>query len=236
MNETNTLSINVEAPNGQTKGNAGTNPLKSFKEYYLGVFIQPRPTFDALVQDKRRVRFGLSAVTITAFLYTLFYFMAAASGGAPSTFKPWLAIPIEQYFYYNRFLVAPSMFMSWILAAGITQLLSRLFGGKGSFEDTTAVFGFGISVACWSTLIHDLTDGFLGFIGAIDMRAYEEALNSPTIWRTILWILFAIYFVWFPVLFSKGVGAAHGLRRRPAVFLGILAFVIYQFVFLIFNR
>lgn len=49
-------------------------------------------------------------------------------------------------------------------------------------------------MAAWSTLIHDLTDGFLGAIGVIDMKAYELALNSPTVWRNLLWTLFAIYF------------------------------------------
>ena len=86
------------------------------------------------------------------------------------------------YYYYNQFWLAPSMFGCWILAAGTAHLLSRLFSGKGSFEDTLSVFGFEITIATLFALLHDLPDSFLGAIGILDMRWYELALNSPTIW------------------------------------------------------
>jgi hypothetical protein len=210
--------------------------LRSFKDYYLAMFLKPSRTFDALMADDRRLLFGTLAVLIPAFLYTLFYFMASSAGGAPSTFKPWLAIPSEVYYHYERFILAPSMLMSWIMAAALAQLLSRLFSGRGSFEDNLSVFGFGISIASWSLLVHDLADGFLGFIGVLDMKAYELALNTPTIWRTIFWCLSLVYFVWYMLLFSKGVRSAQRLQRGPAIFVGITSFIVYQFVFLIFNR
>jgi hypothetical protein len=33
------------------------------------------------------------------------------------------------------------MFLCWVLASGVVQLLSRLFSGGGSFEDTAAAGG-----------------------------------------------------------------------------------------------
>jgi hypothetical protein len=209
---------------------------KSFGDYYWGVIARPRRGFEALLADNRRLKFGILALSITAVLYTLFYMFATIGGGAPSTFKPWLAIPIEEYYRYNQFLLAPSMFMCWILAAGVVQLLSRLFSGKGSFEDTLSVLGFGISIASWSTLIHDLTDGFLGAVGIINLKEYEAILNGPTFWRSLLWFLFTLYLIFFILFFSKGIGAAHKLRPGPAAFLGVVAFLVYQFVFVIFNR
>ncbi len=93
--------------------------LRSFREYYLGMFLKPRQTYDALMADSRRLKFGTLAVLIPALLYTLFYFMASAAGGAPSTFKPWLAIPTEVYCYFqkaselpNTSAVAPQF--SWV--------------------------------------------------------------------------------------------------------------------------
>ena len=208
--------------------------MNSFKHYYFQTIIRPRRTFDALVVDPRRLRYGIGALAIMAVLYTFVYIFLIFGGGQP--FKPWLAIPDEVYYRYNVFFVAPSMFMAWILAAGVTQLLGHLFAGQGSFEDTLSVLGFGIGIASWSTAIHDLLTSFLGAVHIIDQREYEHILNSPTLWRTLLWIQFAIYLLWFLLLFSKGIGAAQRLRRGPAIFLGVIAFVIYQFVFLIFNR
>jgi hypothetical protein len=219
---------------------AGAMPVpmrsKSFKDYYFGTILRPGRTFTALLADERRLRFGLYAILINVVLYTLVYVFLSAAGAAPSSFTPWLAIPEQVYYQYDRFILAPSMLMCWILAAGIAQLVSRAFSGKGSFEDMLSVFGFGISIACLASLLHDFTDSFLGAIGLLNLREYEVILNSPTIWRTILWILYTLSFILFLVLFPKGVAAAQRIRRGPAVLVGVLAFIAYQGMFLVFNR
>jgi hypothetical protein len=207
---------------------------KSFRKYYIDLIIRPGKTYELLVSDDRMLGFGFRAVLITAVLYTFVYVFLILGGGQP--FHPWLAIPPEIYYRYNVFFVAPSMFMGWILSAGVVQLISRLFSGKGSFEQTLSVIGFGISVASWSTLIHDLLTSFLGALHVISQRNYEVALNSPTVWRTLLWIQFAIYLSWFIVLFATGIGKAQGLKGWRTVLLGFIAFICYQMFFLIFNR
>jgi hypothetical protein len=45
--------------------------LKSFKDYYLGTIFRPHKTFEALMTDSRRLKSGLIALLINAFLYTL---------------------------------------------------------------------------------------------------------------------------------------------------------------------
>jgi hypothetical protein len=208
----------------------------TFASYYFGTLFRPRRTFDALMADERRLRFGLAALGIDALLYTLVYVFLAAGGGAPSAFKPWLTIPAEVYYQYNRFLLAPSLLLCWILAAGVVQLLGHLIGGKGSFEDTLSALGFAISISSLASLLHDLPDSFLGAIGVLDLGEYEVALNSPTIWRTILWILYGLYFLLFLVLFPKAVGASQRIQRGPAIAIGVFSFVVYQVVYLVFNR
>jgi hypothetical protein len=210
--------------------------MRAFASYYLGTILRPRRTFDALMTDPRRLTYGALAVALSAVLYSLVYIFLTLGGGAPSSFTPWLAIPKDVYYFYNRFFLAPSIFLGWILAAGVAHLLSKPFGGRGAFEDTLSALGFGISVACLPALLHDLPDSFLGAIGVLDLRAYEVALNSPTIWRTILLTLYTLYAIWFLVLFPKGVGAAQRIGRGPALLVGVVAFVVYQGFFLIFNR
>ncbi len=208
----------------------------SFLDFYYSAFIRPKRTFDRLVNDPRRVRFGVLFVTIPAVLYIFVYIFLNHGGGAPSVFTPWLNIPKEVYYFYNRFLTAPSFYMSWILAAGVVQLLSRLFKGKGSFEDTLAVMGLGIAVAMWGTMLHDLVMSFLGAIRVISLAQHEIDMNSPTIWRTVIWTCMFIYLIWFVVMFTKGIAAAHRLKRGPATVLGVIGFVVFQVMFLVFNR
>ncbi len=209
---------------------------KSFKDYLIGTLLRPRRTFDKLLNDSRKLRFGFIAISINALLYTLVYIFLWQGGAAPSSFTPWLAVPKDIYYFYNQFWLAPSMFGCWMLAAGATQLLSRLFSGKGTFEDTLSVFGFGITVATFFALLHDFTDSLLGAIGILDLRWYETALNSPTIWRTILLTLYSIALIMLFLLLIKGVGGAQRIKRVPAIFIGIVAAMVYQGVFLIFNR
>ena len=207
-----------------------------FRQYYIGVLVHPKRTFQTLLDDPRHLKFGLLALLINAVLYTLVYVFLTIGNGAPSVFVPWLGIPREVYYFYDRFLVAPSMFAGWILAAGIGQLLARLSGGKGSYEHLAALFGFAISAACLASLVHDLPDSFLGAVGVLDLREYEIILNSPTIWRGILLTLYSISFLWFIVLFTKAVEVAHGLRRGRAFVIGFVAYSAYQILFLVFNR
>ncbi len=45
---------------------------RSFGHFYLGTIVRPRRTFDTLMTDERRLRFGLTALASNA-LYTLVY-------------------------------------------------------------------------------------------------------------------------------------------------------------------
>ncbi len=208
----------------------------SFLALYVGYFAHPGRTASILLSRTRNAGLGAFAVLVPAVGYTIMYLCGWLAGGAPSTFKPWLAIPIEQYFKYDIFIVAPSMFMCWVLASGVVQLLARVFSDKGHFEDTAAVLGFGIGVGTWASLIHDLTDSVLAVLGVINMKEYEAMLNGPTFWRVLLWTLYSIYFVWLVTLFSIGLRRAHGLSRVRSILLGVAALIVYQGVYLVFNR
>ncbi len=204
--------------------------------YYLPTLLRPRRTFDALMDDPRRLRLGLLALLFNAFLYTLVYIFLTAAGGAPSSFTPWLNIPKDVYYSYDRFMLAPSMFAGALLAAATAHMLSKLFGGQGTFEDTLSLFGFAIAAASLLSLLHDLPESFLGALGLFSMSWYETALNTPTIWRVILWIAYGASLVMFFVLFPKAVAASQRLRPIPAILVGALSFIVYQVFFLVFNR
>lgn len=206
----------------------------TFWKYYTGIIFSPQKTFEALLTGTESLKQSVYAVLIMAFVYTCVYVFLIFGGGQP--FKPWLAIPLETYYQYNVFFCAPSMFLGWILAAGVVQVISRSITQRGSFDQTLTVFGFSIGIASWSTGIHDWVTSLLGALQIIDQRSYEVALNSPTIWRTLLWIQMIVYLIWFIVLFSKGVKAVYQVKTGLAIGLGTIGFITYQLFFLIFNR
>jgi hypothetical protein len=208
--------------------------MKTFNNYYRLTIIKPGLAFKNLKEDTNSLKYSVIAVSITATLYTFVYVFLILGGGQP--FKPWLAISLDAYYKYNVFFCAPSMFLGWILAAGVVHTLSRIVANTGTFEQTLSLFGFGISIASWTTGIHDVLTSFLGAIHLINQHNYELALNTPTIWRTLLWIQMTAYLIWFIILFSKAVMSIYSIKVWQAILLGVTGFFIYQLFFLIFNR
>lgn len=209
----------------------------SFLALYGAAFARPKRAMEALLAAPHPLRWGTYAVAITAASYTLVYFFLSRSGGRPTAFTPWLAIPAEVYYRYNLFMHVPSIALAWVSAGGSAQLAARGLGGRGTFEHTLAVLGLGIGVASWATGLHDVVTAFLGFAGTMDQRAYEDAMSAPgTGPHRLIWSLMLVYLLAFVWLFTRGVAAAHGLRTWRALCAGLVGFVVYQGVFVLFNR
>jgi hypothetical protein len=200
------------------------------------MFYKPKSTFEIIFESDKTLKYGFFAFLIPSLGYTLFYIMAYFAGGSPSTFKPWLTIPIEEYFKYDIILSLPGYYLSWIVASATVYLLSRLLNGLSKFDNILAVIGFGIGVATWSSLLHDLIDAFLSIIGIIDMREYEKLLNGPTFWRGLLWSLYTLYFFWFLILFTIGIKKAQGFSLFKSILIAVVGLISFQVILLIFIR
>lgn len=208
--------------------------MNSFFQLYRQAFLKPGHAFSELLKHPNALSFGFFAVCVQAILYTGVYVFLIFGGG--QAFKPWLYIPVDEYYKYNVFFCAPSMILAWILAAGLIFVLTRLGKLQGQFEYILALFGFGIGIASWSTGLHDISTSFLGAVHIIDQRTYEFQLNSPTIWRTLLWIQMLVYLCWFIFLFSLAINKIYHTNRWMSFVLGFVGFLTYQLFFLIFNR
>lgn len=210
--------------------------MKTIMLTYLRAFVNPQKSFEELSVNGNLLKLSFFYISVPILFYTLMYVFLTIANGAPSVFTPWLNIPKEDYYAINRFLLAPSMLLCWLTVASFIQISSRLTGGKGTFEQTLATIALAISISMWGGLIHDLPMSFMSAIGIIDARQHEIDMNSPTIFRTLLWICYSIYFIAFIVLFPLAVRVVHKISWLKSIFIGITAFVIFQLIFLIFNR
>lgn len=210
--------------------------MKTFLKNYLQTIAYPKKSFQILLSSDSYFRLGFIYIAIPIAAYTLMYVFLTIGNGAPSVFTPWLNIPKDSYYAINRFLLAPSMILCWFAAAAVIQVLARLSNGTGAFEQTLSVLALSISIAMWGGLIHDLPMSFLSAIGVIDARQHEIDMNSPTIFRTLLWICYSVYFLAFLILFPLAVRVVHKLSTVRSIGIGWLAFVVFQVIFLVFNR
>jgi hypothetical protein len=95
---------------------------------------QPEQTFNKLLEDEHCFSYSFFYILIPIVGYTLMYIFLTIGNGAPSVFTPWLNISKESYYSVNRFLLAPSMFLSWLTAVSVIQILGKFFNGSGTFE------------------------------------------------------------------------------------------------------
>ena len=210
--------------------------MSGFRKTYFGAFVRPVKAFERLLSDNNYFALGFLFIMIPIVAYTMMYIFLTIGHGAPSVFTPWLNIPKDEYYAINRFILAPSMMLCWIAAGGLMQILARAFSGSGSFEQTLAVIALSISIAMWGGLIHDLPLSFLSATGVIDARQHEIDMNSPTIFRTLLWICYSIYFVAFLTLFPLAIKVVHKLSTAKSILIGWTGFICFQLIFLVFNR
>lgn len=210
--------------------------MKTFLSAYFQTIYRPRKTFKELAARPQPVKPGFLFIAVPIVLYTLMYVFLTIANGAPSSFAPWLNIPREKYYALNRFLLAPSMILCWFAAASFIQVTCSLLGGTGTFEQTLATSALCISISMWGGLIHDLPMSFLSATGVIHAAQHEIAMNSPTVFRTLLWACYSVYFLSFIILFPTAVRAVHKLSRPKSILIGISAFIIFQVLFLVFNR
>jgi hypothetical protein len=203
---------------------------------YLQTIYRPKASFENLLADKNYFSLGFIYILIPIVAYSLMYVFLVIGHGAPSVFTPWLNIPKEAYYSVNRFMLAPSMILCWVTSTAIIHILSHSFKGAGTFEQTLAVIALSISISMWGGLIHDLPMSFFSAIGIIDARQHEIDMNSPTIFRTLLWTCYSIYFIAFLILFPLAIKVVHRLSLAKSIIIGWTGFVIFQLIFLIFNR
>jgi len=203
---------------------------------YFQTFSKPKKTFEWLIDQDNLLRLSFIFILIPIVAYTSMYIFLTIANGAPSTLTPWLNIPKEKYYSINRFLLAPSMLICWFTATSFIHVASRALGGTGTFEQMLATISLSISISMWGGLMHDLPMSFMSAVGIIDARQHEIDMNSPTIFRTLLWICYSIYFLLFVVLFPLSVKVVHKLSLAKSISIGVTGFIVFQILFLVFNR
>jgi hypothetical protein len=128
------------------------------------------------------------------------------------------------------------MVLSWVVAGAVAHGLARVAGGRGTLKGTLAVLGFGVAIASWWTLLHDLVTSFLGAIHVMDQRWYEDALSGDTSWHRMYSVLALGYAISFVLYFGRGISSAQRLRPLVSFVIGFVAFAAYQLTFVVFNR
>jgi Yip1 domain len=211
-------------------------PAASTWAYFAAFIRHPTRTCAQLLGDPARLRYGFLAVLTVGLGYAVTIAGISWSGGTPNP-PPWVAIPPAEYFKWEALFVAPLTVLCWVLAGGVMHLLSKPFGGRGTYDDTLALLGFAVALATFIPLIPDAIRALLTSVGVVNRAAWEASVNQPgTADFWFLWAYMIAYVLALLCLFPVSVAWSQRLRSWPAIAVGITGAMVYQGVYFIFIR
>jgi hypothetical protein len=209
--------------------------MASFWSYLGGAVTRPRSTFSRLVTDPRHLGHGAKAVLLIGVLYTLTV-AGLAIVHAQIVTPAWVAIPEENYYFWEIFFAMPVYTMGWLLSGGLVQLISKPFKGSGTFEGTLATLAFALTLPALVTWIPETIGTLLFLLGVMTQEEWWEVISRPGFWKVFAEVYQFVALAWYLVLFPMAVGAAQKLRWWQAIIVGTLTLTLVGFLMLIFIR
>ena len=209
--------------------------MDSFTKYLAGTVVRPHAVFLRLREDPRAQVQAAKAVLLIGMLYTLTVAGLAVSG-MPISMKPWLALPEEGYYFREIFFAMPAMFMGWIFASGLMQVLCRMLGGSGSFESTMGTLGFAFTLPTFVTWIPESVGAALFLTGVTTPDEFRSFAGGSPALQAFLNAYQLIAVGWMLALTVIAARTSHALPWWKATAAGLLGLSAFMGTMLVFIR
>lgn len=157
-----------------------------------------------LIQSKQRVGYGSIVFLVLGILYTVSV-QLAYSRGIGAAVQPFVDIPAEDYYAFQRFWQIPFFFLTSIVFAGTARLLASAVSGTGSFEAIFAVFCVAQTLPMFITMWLPETFLFL----------FSPGVDLWPVWVDVVRQVVGI--VWPLVLTVLGIVLSEDLRGRRSL-------------------
>ncbi len=139
--------------------------------------------------------------------------------------EPFIKIPAEEYYYWQRFFQIPFFFITSIIFAGSVRLLSIPFGGKGAYENLFALFCVSQTLPMFLTMWLPETIFFFAFTkDTFTVNIYID------IARQVLGI------AWPLAIMVLGVSIIERIKWYWAIFIVLISSIPITLLMVIFIR
>lgn len=194
----------------------------------------PRTAIANLVSDPGAAFVGFRHVLCLAVLWE-FVLLLWALGGATPTIPAFLKIPDAKYYFYQLIYYIPMFFVAWLLAGGIAYLLSKAFGGRGTYDTILGGFGMAAFISGYFALIPDFIQGVLWTTGWVPFARYQE-LTSQGFLAVIVTGYLAAYSISYLLLYAVTIHYSQDLSKSKSVIVAVVAYFVSVFFFMIIVR
>lgn len=184
-------------------------------KYIIGTMIKPNSTFEKLLADDKKFTrlWQMIVLMIVCFVIPNVGMVIIK---APSPVPPLLSIiPHDKFYHWIVFVGIPAQLPLFIMTSAIVHIMSKMFKGKNSFENTLAVNTFAIAVPFFFYclfevffLIYILVTGNMNYgMGAVIAMA----------------ICLAITIIWNGIIVTLGIRKVHNLNIKGAITISVVA-------------
>jgi hypothetical protein len=187
------------------------------------VFIRsPKLFLQNLERHPRAAFVGLKHVVVISVLYEI-AILLWAFGADTVTMPVFLKIPEMYYYFYELIFLIPVFIFTWLLAAAVAYILSKAFGGVGTYDSLLCGFGLAMAVSAYFTLIPDYVQGVLWTTGWVPFDVYQELTGKGPL-LFIVWAYMAAYTLAHLYFYTVTI---HRTQKLPVTWSIMTALISY---------
>ncbi len=162
---------------------------------------------------------------LTGVLCAITAMVLAAAGAVPMA--P-ISIPVrtENYYVWQAVFTLPVLLMSWILTSVVVHILGRGSRRGGSLKKTLGLFGF---VQAVPLLLLWAVQAIIAVFYVLGMGQQEmvDILSAPSTLQTVFLAIFGVAFAWSFLLACLAASISQKVKWPAALFLGLLAEILF---------
>jgi hypothetical protein len=201
-----------------------------FRYFFLPIF-RPSRQIHRLYQERAMLGYSLVIYLFLGVIYTVTVQIAYVRGFGAMV-DPFLKIPAEDYYFWQRFFQIPLFLTTVVVFAGTGRLLAAAFKGSGSFEKIFALCCVAMTFPMFLTMWLPETVLFLIGTYSRQIELAEQSLlrNLIDTVRQIAGI------VWPMVIICIGITISEKMKWIPAAIVTVGAMIPTAALMVIFIR
>jgi len=204
--------------------------LRNLLRYFTAPVFRPRAAMQALIEDRYRVAYALLIYLFLGVLYTFTVQMAYARGFGAQV-RPFLAIPAERYYFWQRFYQIPLFLVAFIVFSGTTRLMALAFRGTGSFESAFALCAVAMTLPMLLTMW--VPEAILFYATA---PGYSPSGAWGLAWQLFHALRQIAGVLWPLVLIAMGLARLERIHGAAAALVTLVAFLPTGALMVVFIR
>ncbi|OHD06058.1 MAG: hypothetical protein A2086_10370 [Spirochaetes bacterium GWD1_27_9] len=202
--------------------------------YYIkGCIVSPTKTFKELLSEPKLNSYAAIYLIVLEVVYTLL--MISYTIAKIKVFYPtFTVIPKEYLHFADIFITAPVTFLGTIMTIALIYLMSKMFKGTGSFDNSLAVLMFAIVTPFFLSFTCDVIMFTLILISEHTTGAFHNFMAVDLNKIMINGAYMVVVLVWNIVLMVKAILVIQKIKLWQSILISIVSAIVFWLSMVVF--